>query len=56
MQADGFPGYRFAHPGYGTLPLPDGQITDFVSSPFRKNIPISSQPKSLHLSLPSRPT
>jgi hypothetical protein len=32
-----------------TLAQPDGQITDFLSSPFRKNIPIPGRPKSLHI-------
>jgi hypothetical protein len=38
-----------------TTDLPDGQISHFLSSPFRKNIPVPSIPKSLLYPPPSRP-
>jgi hypothetical protein len=36
--------------------LPDGQITKFLSSPSRKNIPLRALPKSPVYQSPSRPT
>jgi hypothetical protein len=38
----------------GSSPLPVGQITDFLSSPFSKNISIPSRPKSPAYPVPSR--
>jgi hypothetical protein len=32
--------WPFEQPRTGQLILPDGQISKFVSSPFRKNIPV----------------
>jgi hypothetical protein len=36
------------------LIVPDGQITDFLSSPVRKNIPLRDLPKSNLYPPPSR--
>jgi hypothetical protein len=48
--------WLFELPRTGRLILPDGQITKFVSSPSRKNIPLRATPKSPVYQSPSRPT
>jgi hypothetical protein len=60
VPADG-DGFREGlNPSYDLLPdglfeLPDGQITDFLSSPSRKNIVVFTRPKSTLELPPSRP-
>jgi hypothetical protein len=49
-------GFASLNPSYDLTELPDGQITEFLSSPLAKNISLSPSGKSNLPLAPSRPT